>query len=333
MNEIDIFALGELLIDFVQENENETGYPVLSAYPGGAPCNFLGVNARYGNRCKLLSSVGDDEFGKKLLATLKENNIGFDFIQIKQNCFTTLAFVTLDESGNREFSFARKPGADVFMECNDRVLDAVKRSRLVHYGSLSFTDEPACGSSKKIVDCALKNNVWVNYDPNYRSPLWTDKNDAVKAILWGINHTNSMKISEEEVEFIFGKCDEVAYEKILNAPNMKYAFITRGSGGVTGISKDGRFDIKGYKLENTIDTTGAGDIFGGSVIYHLMKNCYNIRDAKLEELKRAAMFANAAAALSTTRHGGITSIPSIKEVYRFIANQNNSLLEPNLMKG
>lgn len=318
MEQIDIFAIGELLIDFVQKSENEIGYPILSAYPGGAPCNFLAVHALYGHRCELLSCVGDDELGKKLLNTLESLKIGDKYVQVDKNHFTSLAFVTLDNTGNRSFSFFRKPGADTQIVFNERILDAIKNTRVLHYGSLSFTNEPSLSTNKKIVEFALANNIWVNYDPNYRALLWNDKGSSISAIKWGLEHTNSVKISDEEVELIYGKCDDNAYNELLKLPLLKYAFVTRGKDLVTIISKEKIVNVSAFTLSNTIDTTGAGDIFGGAVIYHLMKNSKDFKNPDIDELIMSVKFANAAAALSTTKHGGITSIPNIEEVFRLL---------------
>lgn len=109
---IDVVALGELLIDFTCEKTDETGYPTMSAHPGGAPANFLAALSKYGKKTALLCKVGTDAFGKLLTATLQRADIVTCGLIADENFFTTLAFVTLDASGNREFSFARKPGAD-----------------------------------------------------------------------------------------------------------------------------------------------------------------------------------------------------------------------------
>ena len=111
----DVVALGEVLIDFAPHSLNEAGYPVLSANPGGAPGNFLAALAKYGCKTAIIGKVGDDAFGRLLRQTLTEAGIGTGSLLLDPGVFTTLAFVSLDASGNRDFSFARKPGAgDIF---------------------------------------------------------------------------------------------------------------------------------------------------------------------------------------------------------------------------
>ena len=109
---IDIVALGELLIDFTCVNTNADGYPVMAAHPGGAPANYLATLAKYGEKTALLGKVGSDAFGKLLIGTLRNAGIDTSGLIADEEYFTTMAFVTLDDRGDREFSFARKPGAD-----------------------------------------------------------------------------------------------------------------------------------------------------------------------------------------------------------------------------
>ncbi len=320
---VDICSIGELLIDLIQSNTNEANYPVLSSHPGGAPFNFAAVNAKYGLKCKMISAVGNDQFGYLLNDTLKECKIDTSLLQFKDDSFTTLAFVTLDDNGDRSFSFARKPGADTQIELTDEILENIKNSRLVHYGSLSFTNNPSKKTSKEVIRYALENNVWVNYDPNYRSALWSDLAVAKEEMIWGMNNANSIKISLEEVEFIYNCSLKDAVENHLKKlKNIYYIFITDGANGVYLWHKnnDKLVHIPGFVLNNTIDTTGAGDIFGGLMIYQILNKYSNLKDAKLDDLKKMAIKANAGAALSTTKHGAINSIPEYDEIINFLKN-------------
>ena len=140
---IDVVALGELLIDFTCISTDSDGYPTVAAHPGGAPANFLAALAKFGAKTALLGKVGNDAFGKMLTATLQKAGIETKGLVAAEDVFTTLAFVTLDETGNREFSFARKPGADTCIRFEELDLSLIDEAKVFHFGTLSLTNEPA----------------------------------------------------------------------------------------------------------------------------------------------------------------------------------------------
>ena len=147
----DVVAIGEVLIDFASKSADADGYPTMAANPGGAPCNFLSALNAYGKKTAFLGKVGDDTFGHLLLGTLQRAGIDTKGIVVDPNVFTTLAFVTFDASGDRSFSFARKPGADTQLrweELNRTILD---NTRVFHFGTLSLTDEPARTATQKAI--------------------------------------------------------------------------------------------------------------------------------------------------------------------------------------
>ena len=144
----DVVALGELLIDFAPKAVNESGYPVLSANPGGAPGNFLAALTKYGCRTAMIGKVGDDMFGRLLIRTLKDAGIETKGILTDPDQFTTLAFVSLDAAGNRDFSFARKPGADTCLKPEEICDELLADARVFHFGTLSLTDEPAASATR-----------------------------------------------------------------------------------------------------------------------------------------------------------------------------------------
>lgn len=316
--QINICAIGELLVDFVEINKNEQQYPIFSSYAGGAPCNFLGVFAKYGHSSKMIASVGADEFGDLLCQTLRSMNIKTDLIQRTKDAFTTLAFVRLDETGNRSFSFSRNPGADTCLLCSKDLLDTVLNCQCIHFGSLSLTNEPSASTTKKVINHALKHQVWVNYDPNYRALLWSKEESAKKEMIWGMQHCNSLKISLEELIFLKEDEDQSFDQFLGQFKQLHYAFITNGEHGVYLWKKGELVDVNGYKLNDTIDTTGAGDIFGGLMMYFLLSHHEHLKDLSLKDLQVAARFANVGAALSTTKHGGLTSIPTLEEINLFL---------------
>lgn len=310
----DVVALGELLIDFTCQSRDADGYPLMAAHPGGAPANYLAALAKFGKKTALLGKVGEDSFGRLLLSTLEKANIGTEGMVVSEDYFTTLAFVTLDEQGDREFSFARKPGADTQLSFDELKTALIDEARVFHFGTLSLTDEPARSATYKAVDYAKARDKLISFDPNLRPPLWRSLDEAREQMLWGLSMADVVKISDEEAEFLFGLEPQRAAQHILAEFGPQLVFVTRGADGchfatksLTGFEKS----LEGIKV---IDTTGAGDIFGGSAMSALLDTGKAVEQLSLSELSRITAFACTAAGLSTTRPGGISSVPELAEV-------------------
>jgi len=313
---IDVVALGELLIDFAAKSMDSAGYPTMAANPGGAPGNFLAALNAYGRKTAFLGKVGNDAFGNLLLGTLNAAGIETKGILVDDSVFTTLAFVTFDESGDRAFSFARKPGADTCLSFPEIDLSLIDEARVFHFGSLSLTDEPSRSATRQAVAYARAKGKLVTYDPNLRPPLWKDLAEAKEQLLWGLGQADVVKISEEEVRFLFGLEPEAGAEHICHTFPVKLVFVTCGADGC--YFKNSRAAGREPALPGLriTDTTGAGDIFGGSAVWKLLR--YGVSPEELGEsaLRDIVSFACAAAGLSATRPGGISSIPEYDEVLR-----------------
>lgn len=313
---IDVVALGELLIDFTCIGVDGDGYPTLAAHPGGAPANYLAALAKFGARTALLGKVGDDAFGRLLVSTLQKAGVETKGIVCAKDVFTTLAFVTLDEKGNREFSFARKPGADTCLAFEELDLSLIDGAKVFHFGSLSLTGEPARTATRRAVAYAKDRGKLISYDPNLRKPLWPSLEEAREQLLWGLSQADVVKISDEEVEFLFGLGPEAGAQHILDHCGAKLVFVTCGGEGCVFKNANASGRVPALRSIAVTDTTGAGDIFGGSAMWKLLstgKRPEALGGAQLEEVVR---FACACAGLSTTRPGGISSVPAIDEVLR-----------------
>ncbi len=138
----DVTALGELLIDFAVNGESEQGNQLFEACPGGAPCNVLAMLNKLGRKTAFIGKVGDDQFGKLLKDTITNTGIEAKGLVMDQDIHTTLAFVHTFPDGDREFSFYRKPGADMMLKENEVDYDLIRQSKVFHFGTLSMTDEP-----------------------------------------------------------------------------------------------------------------------------------------------------------------------------------------------
>ncbi len=316
---IDVVALGELLIDFTCVSYDRNGYPTMVAHPGGAPANFLSALSSFGAKTALLGKVGTDSFGKMLITSLKNLGIETRGLISAEDAFTTLAFVTLDETGNREFSFARKPGADTCIKYEELDLSLIDEAKVFHFGSLSLTDEPARSTTVKAVKYAKSKGKLITYDPNLRRPLWKDLETAKEQLLRGLSEADVVKISDEEVDFLFGLRPEEGADHIFRNYDVRLVFVTCGADGCIFKNEKAFGKTPGLKNIRVIDTTGAGDIFGGSAVWKLLQTGKAPEELTEEDLRGITAFACSAAGLSTTRSGGISSVPIIDEVERAIS--------------
>lgn len=310
---IDVVAMGELLIDFACVSKDADGYPTMVAHPGGAPANFLAALTKYGMKTALLAKVGNDAFGKMLIGTLEKAGIETSGVVSDADTFTTLAFVTLDETGNREFSFARKPGADTQIRFEELNLKLINEAKVFHFGALSLTDEPARSATYKAVAYAKSKEKLISYDPNLRKPLWHTMEEAKEQILWGLKQADIVKISDEEVEFLWGCSPEEGADKLLIDFGVRLAMVTLGSKGAYLKNRNGSCYVTCPEV-TVVDTTGAGDIFGGSAVSRILSLGVVPDELTVDHMNNIGSFASNAASRSTEVLGGIPSIPKMELV-------------------
>ena len=315
----DVVAMGELLIDFTCVSKDGEGYPTMAAHPGGAPANFLAALAKFGTSAALLGKVGNDAFGKLLVGTLDQAGIGTSGIIMADDVFTTLAFVTLDETGNREFSFSRKPGADTCLSYDELNMELIDNAKVFHFGTLSLTDEPARTTTYKAVEYAKNAGKLITYDPNLRKPLWQSLEEAKKQLIWGMTMADVVKISDEEVAFLWGLGVEEGADYILKNFGVKLVFVTCGADGCFFKNAVASGKVPSLKNIKVVDTTGAGDIFGGSAVYKLLQTGKAPETLNEDELREVVTFACTSAGLSTTKPGGISSVHEYQQVLDRIA--------------
>lgn len=317
MKKYDVTALGELLIDFTYSGVSEQGNSLLEANPGGAPCNVLAMLNKCGRKTNFIGKVGKDQFGDLLRATLEDLNIGTDGLLVDDEVNTTLAFVKTFENGDRDFAFYRNPGADMMLSVDDIDEEQLKNSRIFHFGTISMTHEAVCAATERAVNVAKDNGLIVSFDPNLRIPLWKDLNRAKERMEYGLSKCDVCKISEEEVEFLTGETDIRKGAAILRERfPIKLFNVTAGADGSYAFYKDMVVYKPSFKLGGTIETTGAGDTFCGSILNGLLDRDIDALTEK--DLEDILAFANAAAYLVTTKKGAIRSMPEPEEVRRII---------------
>lgn len=310
---LDVVALGELLIDFAAKSKDPDGYPTMAANPGGAPGNFLAALNVYGKKTAFLGKVGADTFGHLLLGTLQKAGIETKGVVIDPDYFTTLAFVTFDRAGDRSFSFARKPGADTQLRWEEIDKGLMDEARVFHFGTLSLTDEPVRTATQKAVTYAKQTGKLISCDPNLRVPLWRSEEEAREQMLWSLQQADLVKISDNEVSFLWACSPEEGAEKLLREFDVKLAMVTLGAEGCLLRTKNACFRAPAPKV-HPVDTTGAGDIFGGSAMARFLDLEKDPDALTRDDLSYIGTYALMAASLSTERSGGIPSIPEKETV-------------------
>ncbi len=308
MRKYDVIALGELLIDFINNGVSEQGNNTFEACPGGAICNVLAMLAKLGKNCAFIGKVGDDIFGRRLKAELEKLSINTENLKMDKDVRTTLAFVENDEMGDRSFSFYRNPGADIMLTADEVNEEEIKASRVFHLGTLSMTHEPVRSATKKALEVAKKNGCIISFDPNLREMLWESEIDAKEAFDYGMKYCDILKISDNELVWFTGEEDyEKGIEKLKKEYNIPLILFSMGRDGSRAYYGDTVVQEPAFIHDTTVDTTGAGDTFMGCCINHVLENGFN----NLSEMLR---FANAAASIVTTRKGALKAMPTETEI-------------------
>ena len=312
----DVIALGELLIDFTMNGQSEQGNNMFEACPGGAPCNVLALLNKMGKKTAFIGKVGKDQFGALLRDTITEAGIDASNLMVDENVNTTLAFVHTFPDGDREFSFYRNPGADMMLTADEVNPEVVKDTKVFHFGTLSMTHEGVREATKKAVETAKANGCLVSFDPNLRPPLWSSLDLAKEQMEYGFGKCDILKISDNEIQFVSGKEDYdegIAY--LQETYNIPLILLTMGKDGSRAYYKDMRVERPGFSVK-AIETTGAGDTFCGSSLNYLVD--HDFENLTEEQLGEMLTFANAAAALVTTKKGAIKAMPVKEEVLEMI---------------
>lgn len=312
----DVVALGEMLIDFTMNGQSEQGNNMFEACPGGAPCNVLAMLNKLGKKTAFIGKVGNDQFGKLLKSTIEEIGIESRGLILDKDINTTLAFVHTFPDGDREFSFYRKPGADMMLQEDEVDYDLIRQSKIFHFGTLSMTAEPVRSATKKALEVARQAGCKISFDPNLRPPLWQSLEQAKEMMEYGFEYCDILKISDNEIQFVSGKED---YDEGIKYLQDKYhipmIMLTLGKDGSRVYCQDKRVERGGFVMK-TIETTGAGDTFCGSFLNGILEG--SGPEASEARLGDQLTFANAAAALITTRKGAIRSMPERTEIEALI---------------
>lgn len=318
MREYDVVALGELLIDFTENGESNQGNPLFEANPGGAPCNVLAMLATLGHKTAFIGKVGKDFFGEQLKRAITEVGIDAKFLCMDEEVHTTLAMIHTDFDGDRDFSFYRNPGADMMLREDEIPEGLLKNTKLFHFGTLSMTHEGVRAATKKALVLAKEAGALISFDPNLRPPLWRSLEDVKQQVLSGLKYCDILKISDNEIQWLTGKKDYT--EGVLwikERFDISLILVSMGREGSRAYYQEKMVEVKPFIQKNTIETTGAGDTFCGCVLHYICD--HGLDHLSEENLSEMLTFANAAAALITTKKGALRVMPSVEEICSLVS--------------
>ena len=308
---MQITTIGEILIDMTQTGTDANGNAVFAAIPGGAPANLAVAARKLGANTAFIGCVGNDAFGRILQDTLRHYDVDASGLQVTDRADTTLAVVTVDSSGERSFSFCRKPGADTQID-HERALKAAAGADILHFGSVSLT-EPACRDTiVAAVKQAKENGALITYDPNYRASLWNSEDEAVEIMRLVLPLCDIVKISEEETVLLTGfETPDKAAEALIGQ-GVQLAIVTLGANGAYWRFGEDSGTVPGFKVK-VADTNGAGDTFFGAFLSCIAKHG-GLIGLTPEMIGRFVRYANRAASITASRPGAIPAMPTEDEL-------------------
>ncbi|KAK6257868.1 hypothetical protein QUC31_001327 [Theobroma cacao] len=326
-----IVSFGEMLIDFVPDVAGAS-LAESSAFlkaPGGAPANVACAIKKLGGNSAFIGKFGDDEFGHMLVDVLKKHGVNTDGICFDPHARTALAFVTLKRNGEREFTFYRNPSADMLLKESDLKISMIKQAKIFHYGSISLISEPCRSAHMAAMKAAGEAGVFLSYDPNVRLPLWPSPQAARDGILSIWNYADFIKVSDDEVAFLT-QGDPGREDVVLSLwhQNLKLLIVTDGEKGCRYFTKHFKGKVDGFSVK-TVDTTGAGDAFVGSILVSLAMDTKFFHDEG--RLREALLFANACGAICVTKKGAIPALPTRSDALGLIKSKAMPLLTKTCM--
>lgn len=313
-----LLAIGEALIDMIPEQVNCGIADVEKFQPavGGAPANVCGAFVKLGGEAQMITQLGDDSFGDKIVAEFDHFGIGRDYVQRTDIANTALAFVALKDDGNREFSFYRRPSADMLMTAQDVKEDWFEDGYALHFCSVSLGDFPMKEAHRQAIAYAQAKGMLISFDPNLRKPLWNNEQALYDTVHEFIPYAHIVKISDEELEFLTGKTEITEALEQLFTGHVEMVIYTKGADGAECYTKSACASAVSEKVK-AIDTTGAGDAFIGSFLYQMYEhgiNAENISEMTSEQMQVFLAFSNRYSGYSVQRKGVIASYPTMNEI-------------------
>lgn len=307
----DIVSVGEILIDMTEIGKNEKGSSLFAANPGGAPANVAVAASRLGAKTAFIGKTGNDPLGQGLRNVLEKNGVDTAGLSVDKAVPTTIAMVSVDENGERDFTFLRNPGADIMLSSDELPEEMIKNSKILHFGSVSLTDEPERSATLRAAEIARAAGVTVSYDPNYRAALWDNEERALQEMKAALPLADIVKVSDEELQLLTGTSHLELGSKALAEAGPWLVLVTLGADGVFYRMGGNTGHVPGRRV-TVADTNGAGDTFFGAVLTKLT-GLSDMRAMAVQQLEVILRFANAAASITTSRSGAIPAMPTLAE--------------------
>jgi len=305
-----LLCIGEMVIDFLPGQDEG----VFLRKAGGGPANVAIAASRQGCNVGFCGMMGNDDFGHFLLNTLKENHVFPLVEQLTDEAVTTMAFVTLNDKGDRSFTFARKPGADMFLQKRHLEHPYFDEASIFYFGSCSLSAGASAETNVYAMEKAHSMGKMVAFDVNYRDLLWDgDRDKAKQKVASVLPLVDILKISEEEVDFVGG---EACLQQSMKENDISVILMTLGENGGRCFFQDKILYVPGIKTD-CVDATGAGDAFFGSFLSVLLKNSIeNINQLERKILLDALQVGNIAGSLCVQKKGALESLPYEEDVYK-----------------
>ena len=308
----DLYSIGEMVIDFIPGSEPAS----YIRKAGGAPANVAIAASKNGLKAAMACKVGDDDFGRFLMDTLAEYSVEAACPELCKEAVTTMAFVTLAEDGERKFTFARKPGADMLLSADDVKEEEIAASAIIHAGSCSLSAQPEAEATVKALRLGHELGRIVSFDVNYRNLMWNDDVDSCTAAVKDVlKYVDLLKISEEEVGMMGG---EAGIPALMAENSITLVVQTLGSKGARAYFNGNSFDVPGRKVK-TVDATGAGDAFWGAFLSKLrILGVEKTSDLTEAIIREALEYGNVSGCICVQQKGAITSIPTREQIEKYI---------------
>lgn len=314
--EYDVIALGELLVDFNALHSNDFDSVVYESNPGGAPCNVLAMLSNLQKRTAFIGKVGDDFLGHALQQRIVRMGISTEGLSKDKKRNTTLAFLNDSKTYPHQYLFYRNRTADMNLDEGDVDADMLSRTRIFHFGSLSFTHKRCRKATRKAIKAAKSKHRLISFDPNYRPVLWPGEEEARKWMLYGCSVCDILKVEASELAFITQQTTiQNGVDFLQKHYSISLTLVTSGEAGSQAFMGNRKVYQEAFLTNRTIDTTGAGDTFLGCCLAYILEQGMELSDHQLQEM---LFRANAAASLETTRKGAIRAMPTQAELEDYL---------------
>lgn len=312
----DVACLGELVIDLVPHSQ-AGGQWLYAPNPGGAPGNVAVGLARLGHPVVMISKVGNEAFGRMLIAALEGFCVDTAGVARGEREKTCLSVVALDPDGERDFFFYRDDPAELAIDADEIDERLVGEVKIVHLGALPFSARRSAEAQRKAIRLAHATGRLISADPNFRPSLWPNRGAMLEAGRELIAEAAIVKVSEEELVAMAGGAPSV--EEAVRAlwhPSLQVMAVTRGARGAELFTAADRFVCHGFAV-GAVDTTAAGDAFAAALLSGLLDS--QMKPAGRDGFLRLLRSACAAGAIAATTKGAMGSLPGRAELARFLA--------------